>query len=317
MDESRAGKISKGIEGRAPQEQRNPQERHLIQMNAMDNKQLELFPGLIEADTRPPETVTWNLWHGCTKVSPGCRHCYMYRRDERIGKDPSTVRKTQSFNLPVRILSSGPHKGRYKVSCGSVFYTCFSSDFFHPDADEWRNDAWDMIRERSDCTFFMITKRPERIAENLPSDWNNGWDHVHIAVTCENQDMAEKRLPVYLPLPLRHHSIMVEPMLTPVDLRRYFRNYQGIIEVVSCGGESGPEARICEFSWVLDLRKQCVENGISFTYHQTGARLLKDEKVYQIPRNRQHEQAAKAKLDYNGKSLFNTMPGEEKADSEA
>ena len=172
-----------------------------------------------------------------------------------------------------------------------------------------------MIRERYDCTFFMITKRPERVKDHLPYDWDSGWEHVTIAVTCENQDMVEKRLPVYLPLPLRHHSIMVEPMLTSVDLRHCFRNYRGIIESVSCGGESGPDARICEFSWVLDLRKQCVENGISFTYHQTGARLFKDAKVYQIPRNRQHEQAAKAKLDYNGKSLLNTIPGEGKADS--
>lgn len=277
----------------------------------MENKQLELFPGRLESDSRPPETVTWNLWHGCTKVSPGCQHCYMYRRDESIGKDPSSVRKTQSFSLPVRILSSGPHRGKYRVPAGSIFYVCFSSDFFHADADEWREDAWGMIRERSDCSFFMITKRPERIAEHLPSDWFNGWDHVHIAVTCENQHMADIRLPVYLPLPLRHHSVMVEPMLTSVDLRHYFWNYHGIIESVSCGGESGPEARICDFSWVLDLQKQCVENGVSFSYHQTGAKLLKDGKVYTIPRDRQHEQARKAGLEYNSTAFFSTMPEEQ------
>ncbi|MBR3734763.1 MAG: hypothetical protein IKN07_02695, partial [Lachnospiraceae bacterium] len=64
---------------------------------------------------------------------------------------------TDSFDLPVRILRSGENKGRYKIPAGSHIYTCFSSDFFHPDADAWRDDAWDMMHERSDCTFFMIT----------------------------------------------------------------------------------------------------------------------------------------------------------------
>ena len=49
-----------------------------------------------------------------------------------------------------------------------------------------------MIYERSDCSFFMITKRPERIEKNLPDDWGRGWEHVIIAVTCEDQDMADK-----------------------------------------------------------------------------------------------------------------------------
>ena len=147
-------------------------------------------------DPRSPMILNWNLWHGCTRASTGCLHCYVYRRDESIGKDPTVVQKTDNFNLPVRRLRSGKYKGRYKVPCGSHIYTCFSSDFFHADADGWRDDAWDMIHERSDCTFFMITKRPERIAEHLPSGWREGWEHVTIAVTCENQEMADKRLPI-------------------------------------------------------------------------------------------------------------------------
>lgn len=274
-------------------------------------EQLHLFPQQ-SSDPRPPETITWNLWHGCTKVSYGCQHCYMFRRDEAIGKDPTKVVKTQAFNLPIRILRAGEHKGRYKVPSGSHIYTCFSSDFFHVDADEWRNDAWDMIRERKDCTFFMITKRPERIAEHLPADACD-WDHVTIAVTCENQWAADKRLPVYLPLPLRHHSIMIEPMLGRVNLRPYFHDYPGIIEAVSVGGESGPDARPCDYSWVLDAHMQSVENGVAFSYHQTGAKLIKGGKKYDIPREHQHEQAHKAHLDYDpatGLKAFMDMPGE-------
>ena len=265
-------------------------------------KQLSLIESA--PDLRAPETVTWNLWHGCSKVSFGCQHCYMYRRDHEIGKDPTVVRKTQSFNLPVRRYRSGEYKGMYKLPPGSHVYTCFSSDFFHKDADEWRNDAWDMIRERSDCTFFMITKRPERIAEHLPYDWGEGWDHVEIAVTCENQWAADKRLPVYLPLPIRHKSVMVEPMLERVNLRKYFEEYKEgdhpVIETVAVGGESGPEARVCDYAWVIDMHMQCVEYNVGFHYHQTGARLKRGNKEYNIPKEFQHTQADAAGLEFEG-----------------
>lgn len=73
-----------------------------------------------------------------------------------------------------------------------------------------------------------------------------------------------------------------------------------LIESVSVGGESGPEARVCDYAWVLDLHCQCVEYGVGFSYHQTGAKLKRGEKIYEIPRELQHEQAHKAKLDFGG-----------------
>ena len=121
--------------------------------------------------------------------------------------------------------------------------------------------------------------------------------------------MAERRLPLYLPLPLRHHSIMIEPMLSAVNLRPFFSAHPRVIENVSVGGESGPDARPCEYAWVLDVHMQCVENGVSFSYHQTGARLIKGGKVYNIPREAQHSQAHKAGLDFNGVGLID-IPGE-------
>ena len=256
-------------------------------MSPQINEQLSFFQ---DKDTRPPVSTMWNLWHGCSKVSPGCAHCYVYRRDASVGRDSSIVKKTQNFNLPIR----KTRDGLYKIPSGSYFYTCFSSDFFHPDADVWRPDAWNMMRIRSDCHFFMITKRPERVKDLLPSDWGQGWEHVDIAVTCENQTMADKRLPIYLNLPLKEYAVMVEPMLSAVNLLPYIKN----IDSVSVGGESGPDARACDYNWVLDLHDQCIENGVAFSYHQTGAKLIKDGKLYQIPRSQQHSQAKKAGLDH-------------------
>ena len=95
---------------------------------------------------------------------------------------------------------------------------------------------------------------------------------------------------------------MIEPMLTAVDLQPYIEDYRAmdgspIIKHVSVGGESGPRARICDYSWVEAVHETCLKNGITFYYHQTGARLIKDGKLYSIPRKLQHSQAHKAGLD--------------------
>ena len=105
---------------------------------------------------------------------------------------------------------------------------------------------------------------------------------------------------------------MVEPILGPVNLRPYLSDHtftdstgvqRPLISSMSVGGKSGVNARICDFGWVLSLYLQCVEFGISFTFHQTGAKLRKGGKVYNIPRELQEEQAKKAGLDFDGERM--------------
>ncbi|MBQ8974826.1 MAG: DUF5131 family protein [Oscillospiraceae bacterium] len=239
--------------------------------------------------------TTWNLWHGCTKISPGCANCYVYRRDSQFGKDASRVEKTASFDLPVR---RGKY-GQYKLQPdGGTVYTCFTSDFFHEAADRWRVEAWEMMRIRSDLKFMFVTKRPERFFVSLPDDWGQGYENVYICCTCENQEMADKRLPVFIELPIRHKQITHEPMLGSIDISRYLSRYARDIEMVICGGESGDNARICRYEWILNTRRQCVEYGVPFHFKQTGARFEKDGRVYAVPRKFQQSQAAKANIDY-------------------
>ena len=76
-----------------------------------------------------------------------------------------------------------------------------------------------------------------------------------------------------------------------------------MIRSVSVGGESGPNAHICDYGWVLDLYLQCVEAGVAFTFHQTGAKLRKGEREYRIPRELQEAQAKKAGLDFDGEKM--------------
>lgn len=238
-------------------------------------------------------SVSWNPWHGCTKISEGCKYCYVYRQDEMYGSDVSSseVRRTANFSLPLK----RKRDKSYKIGSGEMVYTCFTSDFFVEEADSWRAEAWEMIRQRSDLMFFIFTKRIHRFAACLPPDWGDGYDHVMIGCTVENQDRADFRLPIFKRLPIKHKVIIAAPLLERIELSSYLDH---TIEEVAVSGESGNDPRICEYDWILDIRRQCIEKDVSFCFHQTGAKLLKDGKLYRIKRYHQLSQARKAGIDF-------------------
>lgn len=239
--------------------------------------------------------VIWNPWHGCHKISPGCQNCYVYRRDESIGKDAGVVAKTGNFDLPLK----RNRQKEYKIQPenGTVF-TCMTSDFFLEDADEWRPDCWRMMKERSDLYFAIITKRIHRFLDCIPPDWGDGYPNVGVYCTCENQKMADYRLPIYLTLPIRHKHICHEPMLGPIDISPYLKT--GKIDYVLCGGESGEKARPCHYEWILSTREQCMKYQVPFHFKQTGAVFVMNGKTYHIERKLQQSQARKAGIDFDG-----------------
>lgn len=157
---------------------------------------------------------------------------------------------------------------------------------------------WEIIRQRRDCSFYFFTKRIERLAECLPSDWGDGYDHVAIGCTVENQDKADYRMPLFLSMPIKHRLIIVAPMIEQIDLSPYLNPM--LIDEVSVGGESGKYGRSLDFDWVLNLRQQCVKAGVPFNFHQTGSYLIKGGRKFHIPREHQHSQARKANVDYPG-----------------
>ena len=108
----------------------------------------------------------WNPWHGCKKYSEGCKNCYVYRRDESIGKNPSIIEKNKDFDLPLK----KKRDGSYKIPDGETVFTCMTSDFFIEEADIWRDEIWEIIKERSNVFFMIITKRIERFLECIPDD---------------------------------------------------------------------------------------------------------------------------------------------------
>lgn len=236
-------------------------------------------------------SVIWNPWHGCTKYSEGCDHCYVYRIDSIHEREARKVKKNAAFDLPIRCGRNG-----FKIKSGEEVYTCLSSDFFLEEADEWRDDAWEMMASRPDLNFIIITKRITRAEKCLPRDFGDGERYFHISIgcTCENQRRADERLPIFLALPIKHRFIVCEPLLEAVDLSAYLG--EGI-ESVSVGGESGDDARVCDYDWILSVRDDCLRAGVKFHFHQTGANFRRDGRIYRIDRKFQHSQARRAGID--------------------
>ena len=240
---------------------------------------------------------SWNPWHGCHKISEGCQNCYVYRTDSRYGKDSGKVEKTSNFDMPLNRDRSGEWKLQ---NDGFAVATCLTSDFFIDEADQWRSDIWQIIKRRRDLDFFIITKRIHRFYERLPEDWGNGYDNVIIGCTCECQRTADFRLPIFLEAPIKHKVIICAPLIEEINLSEYLNER---IEQVSAGGESGENARICKYEWILSIREQCIEKNVDFHFHQTGAKLMKDGVLYRIPRKYQHLQAKKARINIRNNLL--------------
>lgn len=241
----------------------------------------------------------WNPWHGCVKASEGCDHCYMFFNDRKRGLDPTVVLRSKTgFDYPVQ----RTRDGSYKVHPGELIRVCMNSDFFLEEADAWRPEAWDLMRARPDVKFFLLTKRPERVAACLPPDWGRGWDNVMLNVSCENQRRADERVPVLLSLPFAHRGVMCAPFIGPVSLAGWLG--AGRVEQVLCGGENYDGARPCDFAWVQGLRHECEAADVTFAFIETGSRFVKDGRMYHLRSKRlQSEQAHRSGMNYAGKPI--------------
>jgi protein gp37 len=200
-------------------------------------------------------TSTWNPWYGCVKISPGCRNCYMYRWAERGGLDPRRVTRSKTrFRDPL--------KPSWRT--GRRIFTCSLSDFFIAEADAWRPETWEIIRQTPQHTYLMLTKRPDRIADHLPSGWP--WPHVWLGVSIETPAYLW-RADVLREIPAVTRFLSLEPLLE--DLGSI--NLEGIGWVV-CGGESGTAYRPMQIAWVASIREQCVAAGVPLFVKQAAGR---------------------------------------------
>ena len=213
--------------------------------------------------------ATWNPWYGCSKVSPGCAHCYMFRDMARYGRDAEIVTRSKTkFTYPLRPKFRRDVETAANDASGRRprIFTCSWSDWFHPGADAWRADAWRVIRETPEYDYQILTKRPEFIRDRLPSDWGDGYPNVWLGVSVENNRWVE-RADLLVNLPARLRFVSAEPLLGPVTFRL---DVLADIDWLIAGGESGPDFREMREDWAVDLRNQCRDAGTAFFLKQLG-----------------------------------------------
>lgn len=231
----------------------------------------------------------WNPWRGCHRYSEGCKFCYIHKGDKKRGIDTNQITKSEKFYAPIE----KNKKGEYKIKSGQTVYVCFSSDFLIEDADCWRDECWQIIKERSDLTFLFLTKRIERFSQCIPKDWNDGYDNVVVGCTVENQETADHRLSIFNLLTIKHKNIICQPLIEKVNLSPYLKG----VELVVVGGESDYNARPLNYDWVLSIRNQCLKENIPFQFRQCGTHFIKDGKKYTLNVRQLCSQARKAGID--------------------
>lgn len=240
---------------------------------------------------------TFNPWTGCTRVSPGCDHCYAAEQAKRnpatFGSwEPGGARKRTSaayWKQPLRWNQQAEREGRrMRVFCASM------ADVFDNQVDPaWRSDLWELIHATPHLDWLLLTKRPQNIAGMLPipgvsldaAMWP--WPNVWLGTTVENQAEADRRIPHLLAAPAAKRFLSCEPVLGPVSLRwakwddwknpdgslrQRVDQFDGIrgLHWVIAGGESGCAARPMHPDWARSLRDQCEDAGVPFFFKQWG-----------------------------------------------
>ncbi len=215
---------------------------------------------------------TWNPLTGCSRVSPGCDHCYMFALYPRLRAmgvpgyetSPDDIR-LMSDRLEVPLTWKTPRR---------VFVNSMA-DLFHPKVPFSFISQVFSIMERAGSyrghIFQVLTKRPGRAAawwQQYGSDFLDRWPpNVWIGTSVESQKYAP-RLTVLARIPAAIRFVSAEPLLGPTDITPWLS--EGAVHWVIVGGESGPGARPMELDWARDLRDQSIAAGVAFFLKQLG-----------------------------------------------
>ena len=227
---------------------------------------------------------TQNFWLGCDKIAPECAHCYIGRTLLRQGRNPwGQLYRTQTWKNPLKWQQEAESQGVcYRVFTNSL------SDFFHAKADEWRPEAWGVIKRTPNLVWLILTKRPELIEKRLPADWGLGYPNVWLGVStgCRmtlNKMDALRRIPVH---PNAVRFVSAEPLLEDISSEINLDSFGWLI----VGGESGgaPEylwdssqdwrkefnivgRRTMNLEWAHNLLQKTRAAGLPFFFKQVTA----------------------------------------------
>lgn len=247
---------------------------------------------------------TWNPTTGCTRVSPGCDHCYAFQLHDqrhvawkrgRFDSAPEQYRQPFSTVQLLEARLTEPLRARKP----RAYFVDSMADLFHEDVpDDYLTRVWSTMRQCPQHIFMVLTKRPERMREFVtnfqrfrevdpvvePTVLPNVW----LGVSAEDQERADARIPLLLDTPAAVRFVSAEPLLGPID---FTGGREGTFDLLSnidfellepwpddppqldwviVGGESGPHARPFDLAWARSIRDQCAAAGVAFFMKQIG-----------------------------------------------
>jgi protein gp37 len=243
---------------------------------------------------------TFNPWIGCTRVSPGCQHCYAETQNARWnwnggGWGPGAERRLTSDSNWKQLRKW--NQAAFNVGKTRRVFVASLADVFDLEApDGARARLWNELEACLYLEFLLLTKRPQNWVKMLPLRWMDKWPaNVRLGFTAEDQTRWEERAKVALDFRLTVREclpffVSCEPLIGEIDLQlvqlpgpNQLAQHNCAVDLttaridntpligqVICGGESGPGARPMQADWDRQLRDQCVHAGIPFFFKQWG-----------------------------------------------
>jgi len=250
---------------------------------------------------------TWNPIIGCSKVSPGCKNCYAETMANRLSSIALIKQTDEFENFDISglgayamVVKDGKWNGTTRMVPNALkkplkrkkptmYFVCSMSDIFHETVPfEWIYEVFDVMALTPQHTYQVLTKRPKRMLEyfkhlgqrikeagfdsiptqsNDPLNYYDALPNLWLGVTAENQEQANKRIPILLQIPAKVRFVSAEPLLSAVDLTNFIStqvtHYENQLDWVIVGAESGPKRRECKTEWVENIVNQCELTGTS------------------------------------------------------
>jgi protein gp37 len=256
-------------------------------------------------------TIAWtdetiNPIVGCSRISAGCEKCYAETaaKTARLQQFPQ-YQKVAKWNGTVEFVEKQLEKP-YEWKKSKKIFICSMADIFHENVPfNWVEEIFYMIENCPQHTFQILTKRPERmieffdwyIARNSDHSVELQWtmpDNIWLGVSCENQAMADKRIPLLMEIPAKVRFLSCEPLLEPINLSKFLpiewseiaedwiESWPGIgsysrdayPDWIIVGGESGAGSRPCHIDWIRDIASQCQSAKVPVFIKQLGSNAI-------------------------------------------
>jgi protein gp37 len=209
-------------------------------------------------------------WY-CLKISPGCKNCYSEEKNRGFFNLGTRHPYTAASRDEVELIFD--HDTACKWACTrlprTIFVNSMTDTFGEFIPDSWIVELMDYMCAAPQHTFQVLTKRADRMHDMVLS-WLKRRQlarvpgHIHLMVSVENQEFADKRIPLLAEIPCVR-GVSAEPLLGPIP-----RMPLNGIHWVIVGGESGAGARPCELQWIREIRDQCVHAGVPLFFKQFG-----------------------------------------------